>query len=329
MISDRRAELPVVVGGVVAEGRELRVGLRRGAAASSRSRARRRSAGRRRTPRARSRGCPSPCGRRRTRGPRGRSARLRQLQVARGAGQRLGRVEAVVDAPPRAVQRRRPRQVALAQRPVHAGACSSRAALEVDLHPEQARSRSRPGSASARRRSRSPPGACASGRPALSRNTSASSRSGFTPGRLGRALDRRAEARDALGGDRRAARRARVEQVRRARRGARARASSERSRRPRERVRDRLAALGARRRRDRRGRSRPRRRSGAGPARSTAQAARTTTTSATRRRSTCPRVAARCSGSPSWPGAWSASTSPGGRPIRSPSSPTSAACTPR
>ena len=219
-------------------------------------------------------------------------ALLRQLQVARGPGQRLRRVEAVVDAPPRAVQRRRARQVALAQRPVQPARVAA-AALDVDLHRRAGSSPSRRGSASARRRPRS--------RPARARRAARRSRGRRAP-RAGpgprRPPSRRA--RPAPGSARRAPRWPPRRPASACRAGGRARRGALREvvralRRPRERVRDGLAARGARRRRDHR-HVLVVRRPVAAAARSPRRRRSTATTSAMRRRSTRSRVAGRAVG---------------------------------
>ena len=149
-------------------------------------------------------------------------ALARQLEVARRAGQRLGGVEAVVDAPPRAVERRRPPQVALAQRPVQAARVAA-AALDVDAACPSSDGRGlgqdlrQPGGAldPARRARVRPPGALEEDERLEPVRVHA--------GGLRGALDRPAVAQHALRGDRHAARRARVEEVRRARRSPAAR----------------------------------------------------------------------------------------------------------
>ena len=179
MISFGRQDPPEVGRGVVAEAARgsryaARVAQRRGVEEELRVgdvRACRRR-------RARSAGCRCPCGSAAT----ARSSRPRRspgdLQVARGRGERLARVEALVDAAARAQAGRDLRVAArdAARQPLARGA--RRSACRAGS------GRSRRGSGSARPRRRGRSSACASGRPALSSKTIASSVSGSRCGRF-------------------------------------------------------------------------------------------------------------------------------------------------
>ena len=141
----------------------------------------------------------------------------RDRQVAGAAGQRLDRVEALVDRAPLRAAAPAPSAAARAGTPGRSGGSAARCARRRPASRAGCR-RSRRGSASAPRRPRCRPPSRP--RAPRSRGTRAPRAGPARAGAARRRLDLRAPARDALGGRRRAAGRARVEHVARAGRRA-------------------------------------------------------------------------------------------------------------